>query len=45
MSHTWDMEAFLANPDLPLPSDVIALQELVRQLLAEVQAEADESSD
>ena len=35
MSHTWDMEAFLANPDLPLPSDVTTLQELVRQLLAE----------
>jgi transposase len=30
------MEAFLADPDLPLPSDVTALQELVRQLLAEV---------
>ena len=30
------MEAFLANPDRPLPSDVTTLQELVRQLLAEV---------
>ncbi|HEX5269969.1 MAG TPA: IS66 family transposase zinc-finger binding domain-containing protein, partial [Gemmataceae bacterium] len=30
------MEAFLANPELPLPGDVAALQELVRQLLAEV---------
>ncbi len=30
------MEALLANPDAPLPADVAALQELVRQLLAEV---------
>ncbi|HXO24303.1 MAG TPA: IS66 family transposase [Streptosporangiaceae bacterium] len=30
------MEALLANPDAPLPTDVAALQELVRQLLAEV---------
>jgi transposase len=30
------VEAFLANPDLPLPGDVAALQDLVRQLLAEV---------
>jgi transposase len=30
------MEALLANPDAPLPADVTALQELVRQLLAEV---------
>jgi hypothetical protein len=36
MSHTWGMEALLANPDAPLPADVAALQELVRQLLAEV---------
>src|SRR5215475_2737197 len=36
VSHTWGMEALLANPDAPLPADVAALQELVRQLLAEV---------
>src|SRR5262245_59973767 len=30
------MEALLANPDAPLPTDVAALQVLVRQLLAEV---------
>jgi transposase len=30
------MEALLANPDAPLPTDVASLQELVRQLLAEV---------
>jgi transposase len=30
------MEALLANPDGPLPTDVASLQELVRQLLAEV---------
>jgi transposase len=30
------MEAFLADPELPLPGDVAALQGLVRQLLAEV---------
>ncbi len=30
------MEALLANPDAPLPADVASLQELVRQLLAEV---------
>jgi transposase len=30
------MEALLANPDAPLPTDVASLQELVRQLLGEV---------
>jgi hypothetical protein len=30
------MEALLANPNAPLPADVASLQELVRQLLAEV---------
>jgi transposase len=30
------MEALLANPDAPLPTDVAPLQALVRQLLAEV---------
>src|SRR5262245_49190639 len=30
------METLLANPDAPLPADVAALQDLVRQLLAEV---------
>ena len=30
------MEALLANPDAPLPTDVASLQALVRQLLAEV---------
>jgi transposase len=30
------MEALLANPDAPLPTEVAALQGLVRQLLAEV---------
>src|SRR5262245_40963054 len=30
------MEALLANPDAPLPTDVAPLQGLVRQLLAEV---------
>src|SRR5262245_34209918 len=36
VSHTWGMEALLANPDAPLPTDVASLQGLVRQLLAEV---------
>ena len=36
VSHTLGMEALLANPDAPLPADVASLQELVRQLLAEV---------
>ena len=36
ISHTTGMEAFLADPLLPLPTDVAALQELVRQLLVEV---------
>ncbi len=36
ISHTTGMETFLADPLLPLPTDVAALQELVRQLLAEV---------
>jgi transposase len=30
------MEALLANPDAPLPTDVAALQDLVRQLVGEV---------
>jgi transposase len=30
------MDAWLANPELPLPTDVSALQDLVRQLLGEV---------
>ena len=29
VSHTWGMEALLANPDAPLPADVASLQELV----------------
>src|SRR4051794_40830732 len=33
VSHTWGMEALLANPDAPLPTDVASLQGLVRQLL------------
>jgi transposase len=34
--HTWGMEGLIANPDTPLPADMASLQELVRQLLAEV---------
>lgn len=36
VSHTWGMEALLANLDAPLPTDVAALHDLVRQLLVEV---------
>lgn len=44
VSHTLGMEALLANPGTPLPTDVAALQSLVHQLLGEVRRLREENA-